>query len=185
MNDRDEYVILVDKDDRDIGTMAKLEAHENGGHLHRAFSVFLFNGENQLLLQRRARSKYHFGGLWTNSCCGHPRPGETVIQAATRRTREELGLDVPTLSSCFQHMYEASDASSGLTEREIDHVLVGHLDDANSSTIPFVPDEIEAVRWQALPELQADVTQDVSQFTPWFVEILPKFVAHVGGNTLS
>ena len=112
-----EEVVLVDEHARETGSTGKLAAHEAGGRLHRAFSVFVFDSGGRLLLQRRAEGKYHFGGLWTNTCCGHPRPGEPVEDAAARRLREEMGIS-PALTRITGFVYEAFDPESGLTERE-------------------------------------------------------------------
>ena len=121
-----EEVILVDSNDVELGTMEKMEAHRNGGRLHRAFSVFVFNTKGELLLQRRAHHKYHSGGLLTNTCCSHPRPGETVIEAGNRRLREEMGMECK-LVELFSFEYKA-DLDSGMTEWELDHVLIGLSD---------------------------------------------------------
>ena len=112
-----EQVVLVDEGDRAIGAAEKLSAHRDGGRLHRAFSVFLFDAQGRVLLQRRAVAKYHFPLLWTNACCGHPRPGEGVVEAARRRVREELGVAV-TLRPAFAFVYAAEDPATGLVERE-------------------------------------------------------------------
>src|SRR3954468_18060458 len=120
-------VILVDEYDNEIGTMPKMEAHLKG-KLHRAFSVFIFNAEGDLLLQQRALDKYHSGGKWTNTCCSHPRPGEDTLTAANRRLREEMGMNAE-LSHAFSFTYQA-DLLDGLTENEFDHVYFGISDDA-------------------------------------------------------
>src|SRR4051794_23646258 len=120
-------LILVDEHDNPVGYSAKLAAHENGGRLHRAFSIFIFNSRGEMLLQRRAAGKYHFGGLWTNACCSHPRRGESTVDAAHKRLREELGLDTD-LREIFSFTYRATDSVSGLTEHEFDHVFVGRFD---------------------------------------------------------
>lgn len=181
-----EYVILVDSDDRAIGRSEKHAAHRGDGKRHRAFSVFLFDAFDQLLLQQRATAKYHFGGLWSNSCCGHPRPGETVMEAARRRTREELGISVPPLRHCFAHSYEATDPGSGLTEREIDHVFVGYLAQGDSTSvrtateqnsIPFDRDEIENIRWNSISDLQENVAREPGSYTPWLIGILPQLTS--------
>ncbi|MHC5112268.1 MAG: isopentenyl-diphosphate Delta-isomerase [Planctomycetota bacterium] len=162
-----EEVILVDEEDRQIGVSEKLAAHRDGGRLHRAFSVFVFNREGRLLLQRRAATKYHFGGLWTNSCCGHPRPGETTAGAAARRMQEELGFTA-AVQPLFTHAYQAKDASSGLTENEIDHVMRSEYEG------PVTPDpaEIDAFAWRFPREILADVESNPAAYTPWFREIM-------------
>src|SRR4249919_2599143 len=115
----DQEVILVNEQNEAIGTMEKMEAHRKA-LLHRAFSVFIFNSKGEMLLQQRALNKYHSGGLWTNACCSHPRPGELIEDAATRRLKEELGFETP-LKKIFQFTYQAS-FDNGLTEHEFDHV---------------------------------------------------------------
>src|ERR1700733_15003891 len=120
-----EEVILVDETDTPLGKMEKMEAHRKA-LLHRAFSVFIFNSKGEMLLQRRAPGKYHSGGLWTNACCSHPRPGEETSQAAKRRLFEELGFTTP-LEKIFDFTYK-SEFDNGLTEHEYDHVYVGQYD---------------------------------------------------------
>jgi len=155
--------VLVDEHDRAIGSTGKLDAHRDGGRLHRAFSVFLFDTAGRMLLQQRAATKYHFPLLWTNACCGHPRPGESVADAARRRVREELGVDA-TLRPAFAFVYVARDDRTGLTEREYDHVLTGVLD---SAPVPD-PEEIQAVDWRDPAALRADVGARPEVYTPWF-----------------
>ena len=169
--DRDarERVILVDEDDRAIGAAGKLEAHREG-RLHRAFSIFVLDGRGQLLLQRRARSKYHSGGLWTNTCCGHPRPGEETEAAAHRRLREEMGFDCP-LRPVFHFVYEA-ELDDGLREHELDHVFVGRYD---SDPAPD-PEEAEAWRWTSLEEVARDVERHPDEYTVWFRIALPSLI---------
>lgn len=158
-----ERVVLVDEADRELGTMDKLEAHRDGGRLHRAFSVFLFDGEGRLLLQQRADGKYHFGGLWTNSCCSHPRAGEDVLDAGRRRLREELGVDTP-LEAVGSFIYKAHDDSTGLTEHELDHILVGRFEGEP------LPDRAEVAgwRWISPAQLEAEIGSSPRSFTPWF-----------------
>lgn len=158
-----EQVILVDESDTPIGECEKLAAHQSGGRLHRAFSVFIFNEEGKLLLQRRAVKKYHFGGLWTNTCCSHPRPGETTLAAAQRRLTEELGFTTE-LTELGSFLYRAEDSTSGLTEHELDHVFVGHFSDAPSPN----PDEVMDWCWQAMDEVEAELSRHPERFTPWF-----------------
>src|SRR5918997_6672888 len=127
-----EQVILVDEADREVGTGSKLEAHREGA-LHRAFSVFVFDRRGRLLLQKRAAGKYHSGGLWSNTCCGHPRPGEATAEAARRRLREEMNFDCE-LRAAFEFLYRAQ-FTNKLIEHEYDHVFVGEFGGV------FVPDE--------------------------------------------
>lgn len=156
-----ERVVLVDEGDAPIGTEEKLRAHVEG-RLHRAFSVFILNGRDELLLQRRARDKYHSGGLWSNACCSHPRPGETVAEAAARRLGEELGLACE-LMPAFAFRYHVR-VGNGLFEHEYDHVLIGRHDG------PPAPDaaEVETWRWAGIDEVLAERARDPDAFTPWF-----------------
>ena len=164
-----DHVILVDESDRPVGVEAKLAAHERGGKLHRAFSVFIFNAAGQMLIQRRADGKYHFGGLWTNACCSHPRQGETVVQSARTRLRQEFGFDVP-LEERFGFVYRAEDPASGLTEHEFDHVLVGNFDGVPGPN----PEEISDWRWVDPSELLEDVERHPERYTPWFKLVLTR-----------
>lgn len=158
-----ERVILVNDDDTERGTEEKIAAHENGGTLHRAFSVFIFDDQGRTMLQRRAKGKYHFGGLWTNTACGHPRPGETAPEAGRRRLAEEMGLDAE-LTPAGTFTYNAHDPASGLTEHELDHVLI-----ARSSQEPTLnPAEAEDWRWVTLDELERELEASPEAFTPWF-----------------
>lgn len=171
-------VILVDESDREIGEMDKLEAHVNG-LLHRAFSVFLFNPEGKLLMQRRAFGKYHSGGLWTNTCCSHPAPGESIEEAAHRRLDEEMGLTCD-LKKVFSFIYKAK-LDHDLTEYELDHVLIGLSDD----TPHLDPEEAIAFKWMSFEDLKKDVRDNPDNYTVWFRllinehfdEIYPK-IAH-------
>ena len=159
----EEQVILVDADDREIGVLGKLAAHENGGVRHRAFSVFIVDPRGRWLLQRRAAGKYHFPGLWTNACCSHPRPGEATADAAHRRLREELGFDCP-LTERFQFEYRATSAAEGLTEHELDHVFTGTW----AGPVAPDPEEVETTRWVEPKALDAEVRARPETFTPWF-----------------
>ena len=161
----EEYVILVDPQNREVGRMEKLEAHEKGV-LHRAFSVFLFNSKGQTLLQQRAASKYHSPLLWTNTVCSHQRAGESNGDAARRRLREELGLDSRDLDleDVFSFVYKAT-FDNGLTEHELDHVLVGKI---SSYTEEWDPAEVESVRWATLEEIALEMEQNPEHFTAWF-----------------
>lgn len=156
-----EHVILVNEQDEPIGQMEKMEAHEKGV-LHRAFSAFIFNDKNELLLQKRASSKYHSGGLWSNSCCSHPRNGESVVQAGERRLTEEMGFTVP-VEAVFSFIYKA-ELDHGLTEHELDHVLIGRYNDAPNIN----PEEVEDWKYVNLDELSADMKQYPENYTEWF-----------------
>lgn len=167
-NERDEEIILVDEDDNPIGFETKLRAHEGAGKLHRAFSVFIFNAEGKMLLQRRAKEKYHFGGLWTNACCSHPRKGEELQDAARRRLQEEFGFDTK-LTKIFSFLYRAPDVKSGLTEYEFDHVFYGEFDGEPRPN----PHEIEDWEWVDPAGLMVDLEDNAHKYTPWF-----KIAAH-------
>lgn len=160
---------LVDEQDRLIGVSDKLSAHQPPGQLHRAFSVFLFDGEGRLLLQQRAASKYHFGGRWSNSCCGHPAPGQHVVTAASQRTDEELGVGRIELKTIGSMIYNASDPGSGLVERELDHLLVGRCDHEPQPD----PAEVMATRRVAWSELLEEVAVTPGSYTPWLALALP------------
>ena len=159
---KQENVILVDSNDRMIGSMEKYEAHEKG-LLHRAFSVFLFNDQDELLLQQRALSKYHCGGLWTNSCCSHQRLGETNVEAAKRRLMEELGITAMDLQDTFSFVYKAK-FDNGLTEHEFDYVLFGKF----NGTPEFNEEEVAETKYLNRQEIQDAIQQAPQQFTPWF-----------------
>jgi isopentenyl-diphosphate delta-isomerase len=157
----EEQVILVDTDDNPIGTMGKLEVHEKG-ILHRAFSVFIFNNQNELLLQRRALSKYHSAGLWTNTCCSHPRPNEDTMAAANRRLVEEMGM-VADLEHKASFIYKTP-FDNDLTEHEFDHVFVGY-----SNTDPIInKEEVDSFKWVLLEEVKSEIKTNPDHFTSWF-----------------
>jgi isopentenyl-diphosphate delta-isomerase len=175
MLDIGETVVLVDSDDREVGLAPKLDAHERGV-LHRAFSVFVLNERGEVLLQRRADGKYHSGGLWTNTCCGHPRPGEPVAAAASRRLREEMGFEC-ALAPAGAFVYRA-DVGGGLREHEYDHVFIGRHD------LPPAPDAGEASdwRWQSPGSALAEAERHPERFTPWFSLALRELIARRGAE---
>jgi isopentenyl-diphosphate Delta-isomerase len=162
-----EQVVLVDENDVAVGTMEKMAAHEKAV-LHRAFSVFIFNSSNEMLLQQRAFTKYHSGGLWTNACCSHPRPGEETLLAAQRRLQEELGF-VTDLKKVFDFTYKAS-FENGLTEHEFDHVYVGHFD----NSIHPNPDEVKDVSYVSMDEILQSLQNEPAKYTAWFHIAFPK-----------
>lgn len=167
-----EEVILVNENDEEIGSMEKMEAHEKG-RLHRAFSVFVINSNNELLLQQRARSKYHSGGLWTNTCCSHPRQGEETIEAAHRRLIEEMGFDCK-LEKLTDFVYRA-ELDHGLTEHEFDHVFVGNWDGKPA----FNPEEVESFKWMNVEAIEEDMKENPATYTEWFKIIYHEFLTHV------
>ncbi len=162
MSRREEYVILVDENDHQVGEMEKMQAHIEG-KMHRAFSVFLFNKNKEILLQRRALSKYHSGGLYTNACCSHPRMGEGVEAAAHRRLVEELGIDCD-VREVYQFTYHA-ELDHNMIEHEYDHVLIGEF---NGSDIPFNPEEVDQVIWVSYGQLISDMKKHPEKYTQWF-----------------
>jgi isopentenyl-diphosphate delta-isomerase len=163
-----EEVILVDTDDQAIGTMEKLEAHRQG-LLHRAFSVFVFNAKGQMLLQQRAHTKYHSGGLWTNTCCSHPRPGEDTGIAAVRRLREEMGLELK-LDYKTSFIYKA-DFDNGLIEHEYDHIYT-----ANTELNPIInPEEVAEYTWLYPSEIKKKIEETPGNYTAWFIIAMQKF----------
>lgn len=164
-----EYVILVDSQDNPIGSMEKLEAHQKG-LLHRAFSVFLFNENNELLLQQRASEKYHSPNLWTNTCCSHPREEETILSAGSRRLKEEMGISC-AIEPLFSFVYKA-DFDNGLIEHEFDHVLVGRY----SRQPQMNPEEVQNFQYISLDLLQERVKQNPQNYTPWLSIILEKHI---------
>ncbi len=156
-----EKVILVDRQDRVQGTMEKMEAHRAGA-LHRAFSVFVFNSRRELMLQQRAHHKYHSAGLWSNTCCSHPRPGEDTAAAAHLRLKEEMGFDTP-LSEVFDFIYFA-ELEKDMKEHELDHVLVGYHDGEPRINM----DEAASWKWISLPGLDRDILDNPGRYTVWF-----------------
>lgn len=172
----EEQVVLVDEQDREVGTMGKQAAHREG-LLHRAISVFIFDDSGRLLLHRRAAHKYHSPGLWTNTCCSHPRPGEHPLDAAHRRLREEMGMDTD-LAFAFSFQYRAA-FDNGLTEHEFDHVFVGH---SNRQPVPD-PAEVADHCWLGLQEIEHNVTARPEQYTEWFKLIYRRAFAHYGDGT--
>ncbi|MBZ0328607.1 MAG: isopentenyl-diphosphate Delta-isomerase [Altibacter sp.] len=168
----EEQVILVNEKDEQIGLMPKLEAHQKA-LLHRAFSVFIFNDANELMLQQRAMHKYHSPGLWTNTCCSHQRDGESSLEAGKRRLQEEMGFTTP-LRETTSFIYKAP-FDNGLTEHEYDHILVGEYNDA-----PIInKDEVAAWKWMSLEDIKEDIIQNPNRYTEWFKIIFDKFYQHL------
>src|SRR5258706_3423068 len=157
----EEKIILVDKKDKEIGAEFKLKAHKEG-KLHRAFSIFIFNSHGELLLQKRASGKYHSGGLWSNTCCGHPKVGETLNDAIHRRLKEEMGFDCP-LSEALNFTYKAK-LDHGITEHEFLHVFAGKFDEKPKIN----KKEAEDFRWVSFEFLDNDIKQNPDNYTYWF-----------------
>jgi isopentenyl-diphosphate delta-isomerase len=171
----EEKVILVDANDNPIGLMNKLEAHEKA-LLHRAFSVFILNDKMELMLQQRAHHKYHSPLLWTNTCCSHQRENETNIQAGTRRLREEMGF-VTELKEMFHFIYKAP-FDNGLTEHELDHVMIGYYND-----VPVInDDEVESWKWMKIEDIKNDMITNPDIYTVWFKIIFEEFYHHFDEN---
>jgi isopentenyl-diphosphate Delta-isomerase len=158
-------VILVDEHDNSIGTMEKMEAHRRG-LLHRAFSILIFNSHGQMLIQKRASSKYHSGGLWTNACCSHPLPGESMEQATRRRLKFEMGIDIQA-EYAYKFVYRTS-LDKDLVEHELDHVFIAIYDDVPSVN----PDEVEDWQYADMEELKMDMKKNPDRYTFWFKEIV-------------
>ena len=160
-------VQLVDTQDNPNGSMEKLEAHEKG-LLHRALSVLIINTKKEILLQRRALGKYHSPGLWTNTCCSHPYPGENPTEAANRRLKEEMGM-VAELEFAFKFQYKC-DFDNGLIEHELDHVFIGETND----TPHLNTDEAMAFKWMSIEELETDMKNNADNYTFWFKWMIEK-----------
>ncbi|MBT4412621.1 isopentenyl-diphosphate delta-isomerase [Polaribacter sp. Hel1_33_78] len=173
----EEQVILVDKNDNQLGLMPKMEAHEKAV-LHRAFSVFIFNKKGELMLQQRAAHKYHSPLLWTNTCCSHQRNGETNLEAGKRRLQEEMGF-VTSLSEVFSFIYKAP-FDNGLTEHELDHVLIGYFDNR-----PIInKDEAEDYKWMLLEDVKSDIEKKPSIYTEWFKIIFKESFSKISSYNL-
>jgi isopentenyl-diphosphate Delta-isomerase len=160
-------VILVDKNDRELGVASKSEAHKKG-LLHRAFSIFIFNNKGEMLLQQRVFNKYHSGGLWTNACCSHPQPNEKTPDAANRRLSEELGIQT-NLKRLFGFIYK-TEFENGLTEYEYDHVFVGEFE----GEISIDKTEIADFCYQSMPEMKISIDNFPAKYTTWFRLAFPK-----------
>ena len=168
----EDHVILVNAKDEKIGLMPKLEAHEKA-LLHRAFSVFIFNDKNELMLQQRALHKYHSPGLWTNTCCSHQRDGEGNIDAGKRRLKEEMGFTTE-LQETVSFIYKAS-FDNGLTEHEYDHVLIGTYNEEPRLN----QDEVADWKWMLPEDIKHDITMHPELYTAWFKIIFEKFYKHI------
>lgn len=164
----EERVVLVSPEDKVLGQMEKLQAHQSGV-LHRAFSVFLFNSKGEMLLQKRAQSKYHSPGEWTNACCSHPRIEETYQEAAERRLKEELGISAE-ISEKFHFIYKAP-VGGDLIEHELDHVFTGNYE----GPLELNKEEVAETRYISMEDLNAELKAHPENFTPWFKIILKEY----------
>jgi len=172
------HIILVDENDRQIGVMEKLLAHQKG-LLHRAFSIFIINSQQQLLLQKRALSKYHSPGLWTNSCCSHPAPGETTLNAARKRLAEEMGFNCALIEiDAFKYR---TDFDNGLIEHEYDHILTGTYD----GYIVVNPKEVADYKWISFEEIDSLLNTEKEKFTFWFHLAYPLVKKWLGNKQVS
>ena len=164
----EEKVILVSEDDQQLGLMGKMEAHKKA-ILHRAFSIFVFNKKGELLLQQRALDKYHSPGLWTNTCCSHQRDGESNIEAGQRRIQEEMGFHCE-LKELFWFVYKAA-FDNGLTEHELDHVMIGSYEDD-----PIInQEEVASFKWMPLEDVKKDLQEQPELYTEWFKIIFKEY----------
>ncbi|WP_177763812.1 isopentenyl-diphosphate Delta-isomerase [Flavobacterium sp. I3-2] len=168
----EEFVVLVNQNDEQIGLMAKLEAHEKA-LLHRAFSVFVLNEKNEIMLQQRAKDKYHSPLLWTNTCCSHQRENESNLEAGRRRLKEEMGFET-SLVELFSFIYKAP-FDNGLTEHEFDHVMIGYYNDE-----PVINrEEVESWKWMSIENVKSDMQINPAIYTEWFKIIFEKFYHHI------
>ncbi len=164
-----ENIILVDKNDVQIGRGEKLQVHKDG-LLHRAFSIFIFNSKNELMLQKRHKEKYHSGGLWSNTCCSHPKDGENTLKAAHRRLKEEMGFDCD-LKKKISFSYKI-EFGNGFIENEVDHVILGKFDGQ-----PILnPKEVEDYKYVTKNELLEDVKNNPDIYTYWFKKIISRVI---------
>ncbi|MEA3230070.1 MAG: isopentenyl-diphosphate Delta-isomerase [archaeon] len=168
-----DHLILVDENDNELGFEEKMKAHENGGKLHRAFSIFVFDDDKKMILQKRADSKYHCGGLWTNTCCSHPAPGESLEDAVHRRLKEEMGFDCE-LKEIMSFTYKAS-FENGLTEWEFDHVFIGSY---GRRIIPD-PAEVGDIKAVSVNDLKRYIKDCPNIYTPWFKIVAAKVIDYV------
>ncbi len=171
-------IILVDEKDNPVGVMNKMEVHQKA-ILHRAFSVFIFNENNEMLLQKRAAQKYHSAGLWTNACCSHPKPGEETLAAAKIRLHEEMGF-CTNLVKVFDFIYQ-TEFENGLVEHEFDHVFIGYY---NAAVFPN-PDEVSEYCFMSLIEIEKSIQSNPLQYTEWFKIAFPMLQHYLDENPVS
>lgn len=167
-------VILVNESDESVGVMDKMQAHEQG-LLHRAFSIFIFNEKGEMLLQQRAKDKYHSAGLWTNTCCSHPLPGEATETAAKRRLLEEMGFET-ALEKAFQFTYK-TEFDNGLTEHEVDHVFTGVYE----GPIAVDPQEVNDYTYHSMDHIRESISASPHLYTSWFIIAFPKLETYLAG----
>lgn len=167
-----ERVILVDENDNEIGTDEKINAHKHA-KLHRSFSIFVFNSKHELMIQKRASTKYHSPNLWSNTCCSHPRPRESLEQATLRKLKQEMGFTCK-LKEKFTFIYNVP-FDNGLTEHEFDHVFFGTFDGAPKPN----PMEAERWKWVSLDDLQKDISKYPEKYTFWFKVSFPRVLKHI------
>ena len=167
-----DHVILVDANDEAQGTMEKIEAHQKG-ELHRAFSIFVINSKNELLLQKRSPQKYHSGGKWTNACCSHPRENETLEEAAHRRLQEEMGFDCD-IDFLFSFIYK-SELDNAFIEHELDHVFIGKYDGKPTLN----SDEASDWKFESLANIEKSIAKKPDSFSVWFKMALPRVKKHL------
>jgi isopentenyl-diphosphate delta-isomerase len=165
-------VILVNEKDEAIGSMEKIEAHEKA-LLHRAFSIFIFNKKGEMLLQKRAATKYHSAGLWTNACCSHPQPGEDLLQSATKRLQEEMGFET-SITKAFDFIYNAP-FDNGLTEYEFDHVFIGSYE----GVVEPNHEEVSDYCYKSMADLKESVVDNSRNYTEWFKIAFPKLETYL------
>lgn len=168
-----EKVILVDKNDKELGSEEKIAVHQNGGKLHRAFSIFVFNLKGEMLLQKRAKEKYHSALLWTNACCSHPSHGELLIKACHRRLKEEMGFDCD-LKEKFSFVYKV-DFKDGISENEFDHVFFGEFDGEPNPE----PKEVSEWKWVAPEKLKEDIKKNPEKYSYWLKDSFNKVFEYI------
>lgn len=168
MSNEETEVVLVDKNDSVLGRAEKMAAHKQG-RLHRCFSIFLFNNRGEVLLQKRAENKYHSPGLWSNTCCSHPRPGKALLQEAKRRLKQEMGIETE-LKEVFTFIYKTK--VGALIEHEFDHVFFGRFDGSPKPN----PEEVADWRWTSLPALKKDIKKHPRKYTTWLKIVLPAVI---------
>ena len=175
MSAQEQMIVLVDELDQETGIMEKMEVHRKA-LLHRAFSVFVFNSKGEMLLQRRAFSKYHSGGLWTNTCCSHPFPGESVEMAAKRRLVEELGFQTD-VKMAFNFIYKA-ELDNELTEYEFDHVLIGEYEGGLVTN----KNEVGDCCYRSMDDIRSDMSLHPNKYTAWFLIVFPMLEEYLSKN---